>query len=48
VDNIPPESMINVPVNRFPPKFNQVGPIITTILSIITTTLSILAITGTF
>ncbi|MDR2633790.1 MAG: SLBB domain-containing protein [Treponema sp.] len=43
---IPPESMISVPINTFTAKFNQVGPIITTILSILSTTLSILAITG--
>jgi protein involved in polysaccharide export with SLBB domain len=44
---IAPETMIDVPINRFSAHFNQYGAIITTILSIITTTLSILAITGT-
>jgi protein involved in polysaccharide export with SLBB domain len=45
---ITPETMINVPINRFSARFNQYGPIITTILSIISTTLSILAVTGAF
>ncbi|MDR0629336.1 MAG: SLBB domain-containing protein, partial [Treponema sp.] len=43
---IPPESMISVPTNTFSAKFNQFGPIITSILSIVSATLSILAITG--
>jgi hypothetical protein len=47
-DMIAPETMIDVPTNRFSARFNQYGPIITTILSIITTTLSILAVTGAF
>ncbi|MDR0722476.1 MAG: SLBB domain-containing protein, partial [Treponema sp.] len=45
---IPPESMISVPTNTFSAKFNQFGPIITTILSIVSATLSILAISGVF
>jgi protein involved in polysaccharide export with SLBB domain len=45
-DMIAPETMIDIPTNRFSARFNQYGPIITTILSIITTTLSILAVTG--
>ncbi|MDR1302347.1 MAG: SLBB domain-containing protein, partial [Treponema sp.] len=47
-ENIPPESMISVPTNTFSAKFNQFGPIITTVLSIISATLSIFAITGVF
>jgi protein involved in polysaccharide export with SLBB domain len=47
-ENIPPESMITVPVNKVSAKFSQWGPIITTILSIVSTTLSILAISGVF
>jgi protein involved in polysaccharide export with SLBB domain len=47
-ENIPPESMITVPVNKLSAKFSQWGPIITTILSIVSTTLSILAISGVF
>jgi protein involved in polysaccharide export with SLBB domain len=43
---IAPETMIDIPVNRFTARFNQYGPVITAILSIITTTLSILAVTG--
>jgi hypothetical protein len=46
--NIPPESMISVPINRFSAKFNQFGPIITTILSIVSTTISILVLSGSF
>ncbi|MDR0758906.1 MAG: ligand-binding protein, partial [Treponema sp.] len=45
---IPPETMINFPTNRFSARFNQYGPIVTTILSIISTTLSILAVSGIF
>jgi hypothetical protein len=45
---IAPETMIDIPTNRFSARFNQYGPIITTILSIITTTISILAVTGRF
>jgi protein involved in polysaccharide export with SLBB domain len=43
---IEPEMMISVPTNRFSARFNQYGPIITTILSIAASLLSILAITG--
>jgi protein involved in polysaccharide export with SLBB domain len=43
---ITPETMIEVPINRFTARFNQYGPIITTILSILTSTISILAVTG--
>jgi protein involved in polysaccharide export with SLBB domain len=46
-ETIPPESMIHVPANKFSVKFNQYGPIITTILSIISTTISILILAGT-
>jgi protein involved in polysaccharide export with SLBB domain len=42
---IEPETMIWVPVNRFTANFNQVAPMITTILSIITSVISIIAIT---
>ncbi|MDR1956915.1 MAG: SLBB domain-containing protein, partial [Treponema sp.] len=47
-DFISPESMISVPTNTFTARFNQFGPIITTILSIVSATLSIFAITGVF
>jgi hypothetical protein len=43
---IAPETMIDVPTNRFSARFNQYGPIITTILSIISMTISIFAVTG--
>jgi protein involved in polysaccharide export with SLBB domain len=43
---IQPESMIYLPTNAFTAKFNQYGPVITTILSIISATISIMAITG--
>jgi protein involved in polysaccharide export with SLBB domain len=43
---IEPEMMISVPTNRFSARFNQYGPIITTILSIAASVISILAITG--
>jgi protein involved in polysaccharide export with SLBB domain len=42
---IEPETMINIPTNRFTAYFNQYGPIVTTILSIITTVITIFAIT---
>jgi hypothetical protein len=45
---IPPESMISVPTNTLLARFNQFGPIVTSILSIVSATLSILAITGVF
>jgi protein involved in polysaccharide export with SLBB domain len=44
-EKIAPESMIRVPTNTFTARFNQVGGIITTILSILSTALSIWAIT---
>jgi protein involved in polysaccharide export with SLBB domain len=43
---IAPETMIDVPTNRFSARFNQYGPIITTIVSIISMTISIFAVTG--
>jgi protein involved in polysaccharide export with SLBB domain len=45
---IEPEMMITVPANRFLTKFNEVAPVITTVLSIITTFLSLMAISGAF
>jgi protein involved in polysaccharide export with SLBB domain len=45
---IAPETMINVPTNRFTARINQYGSVITTVLSIISTTLSILVISGVF
>jgi hypothetical protein len=45
---IPPETMIDVPINRFTARFNQYGSFITTILSVIATTISVLAVTGVF
>jgi protein involved in polysaccharide export with SLBB domain len=45
---ISPETMITVPTNRLTARFNQYGPVITTILSIVSTTLSILAVSGIF
>jgi protein involved in polysaccharide export with SLBB domain len=45
---IQPESMIYLPTNAFIAKFNQYGPIVTTILTIVSTTLSILAVAGVF
>jgi protein involved in polysaccharide export with SLBB domain len=40
-----PETIIWVPMNKFTANFNQIAPMITTILSIITSVISILAIT---
>jgi protein involved in polysaccharide export with SLBB domain len=45
---IVPEISIDVPINRFSARFNQYGPIITTILSIVSMTLSIFAMSGVF
>jgi protein involved in polysaccharide export with SLBB domain len=45
---IEPEMMITVPTNRFSARFNQYGPIVTTIISIISSVISILAVTGSF
>jgi protein involved in polysaccharide export with SLBB domain len=43
---ITPESLISVPINSFTARFNQVAPIITTVLSLLSATLSIFALSG--
>jgi protein involved in polysaccharide export with SLBB domain len=45
---IEPEMMISVPANSFLSKFNEVAPVVTTVLTVITTFLSIMAITRGF